>query len=353
MRGILLHLVALWACLGLLTACEPSWNSQVPVGRAGDGPLQVQRPVTVTVYAGDTVYSIARRYSLSVRELIEANNLQPPYQLVAGTALRLPGGAASYVVQKGDTLSVLARHFKLDFNTFAATNNKKPPYVLRVGERLTLSGGHGGTTTVAAASPGGTPGPLVVTSPNAGPQPGTGASVRKGGPPPGSEPAPAAPSAQVAAAPSAGPAMTAAVPPPPSSRAGSTFLWPVKGEVLAEFGPLANKGQHNDGINIAAPKGTPVRAAENGTVAYVGNELRGFGNLLLIKHADGWITAYAHNDHLMVKRGERVRRGQTIATVGSSGSVTVPQLHFEIRHGTEAVNPMDYLHDTMAKADLP
>jgi len=141
------------------------------------------------------------------------------------------------------------------------------------------------------------------------------------------------------------------VPPPP--RASSTFLWPVKGEVLAEFGPLANKGQHNDGINIAAPKGTPVRAAENGTVAYVGNELRGFGNLLLIKHADGWITAYAHNDHLMVKRGERVRRGQTIATVGSSGSVTVPQLHFEIRHGTEAVNPMDYLHDTMAKADLP
>jgi murein DD-endopeptidase MepM/ murein hydrolase activator NlpD len=335
MRGFTHHLVLV--CVVLLAACEPTWNSRVPVGRGTEGPLQVQRPATVTVYAGDTVYSIARRYSLSVREVIEANNLQPPYQLIPGAVLRLPGGSSDYVVQKGDSLSVLARRFKVDFNTLAATNNKKAPYVLRVGERLTLPG----VKAAPAASALGGTGPLVVTSPNAGPQ------GARSAPADGTASSPSPPVSQ----PQRGNTAVATVsPPPPPSRAGGSFLWPVKGEVLAEFGPLAGKGQHNDGINIAAPKGTPVRAAENGTVAYVGNELKGFGNLLLIKHADGWITAYAHNDHLMVKRGDQVRRGQTIATVGSSGSVTTPQLHFELRKGTEAVNPSEYLHDSLALA---
>ena len=334
MRGFTHHLVLV--CVVLLAACEPTWNSRVPVGRGNDGPLQVQRPATVTVYAGDTVYSIARRYSLSVREVIESNNLQPPYQLNPGTILRLPGGSGDYVVQKGDSLSVLARRFKVDFNSLAATNNKRPPYVLRVGERLTLPGAK---ASLAESSSGGHA-PLVVASPHAEPQGSKASPVPEAGSAPAPQPSAPQHSANLAAS----------VPPPPPPRAGGSFLWPVKGEVLAEFGPLANKGQHNDGINIAAAKGTPVRAAENGTVAYVGNELKGFGNLLLIKHADGWITAYAHNDHLMVKRGDLVRRGQTIATVGSSGSVTTPQLHFEIRKGTEAVNPAEYLRDNMAMA---
>ena len=105
-----------------------------------------------------------------------------------------------------------------------------------------------------------------------------------------------------------------------------------------EEGPKKN-GLHNDGINIAAPRGAPVLAAENGVVAYAGNELRGFGNLLLIKHADGWMTAYAHTESLLVGPGDRVRRGQIVARVGDSGSVATPQLHFEIRKGTRAVNP--------------
>jgi murein DD-endopeptidase MepM/ murein hydrolase activator NlpD len=100
---------------------------------------------------------------------------------------------------------------------------------------------------------------------------------------------------------------------------------------------------HNDGINIAAPKGTPVRAADNGVVVYVGNELRGFGNLVLIKHADNWVTAYAHNETTLVSRGDKVKRGQAIARVGNSGSVAEPQLHFEIRQGTRAVDPMGLL----------
>ncbi|CAA7623527.1 Membrane protein related to metalloendopeptidase [Candidatus Terasakiella magnetica] len=339
------HLVIILLGSGLLAACEPTWNSQTPVTHNQSGPLHVQRPAAVTVYAGDTVYSIARRYNLSVRELIEANALQPPYQLSPGATLRLPGGGNDYVVQKGDTLSVLARRFKVDFNSLAAINKKRPPYVLQVGERLTLPGAFNTPQGVTAAKSGSaSPAGIVVASPNA-----TGTRTAEGPPPStSSPPSPGAPVPPYYAQPVPSPALANTLPPLPPARASGTFLWPVRGERLAEFGPLPGKGQHNDGINIAASKGSPVRAAENGVVAYVGNELKGFGNLLLIKHADNWVTAYAHNDQLLVKRGDQVKRGQTIATVGSSGSVTTPQLHFEIRRGTEAVNPVDFLQDKVA-----
>jgi murein DD-endopeptidase MepM/ murein hydrolase activator NlpD len=336
MRRVTHHLVILLGLATLLAGCAPNFDSGTPVTR-NDGPLRVQRPATVTVYAGDTVYSIARRYSLAVRDLIEANNLQPPYQLQPGTVLRLPGGGSDYVVQKGDTLSVLARRFKVDFNTLAATNGKRSPYVLRVGEHLTIPGAKGGDTAPAPPPPRHS-GTIVMTSPNA-----SGAGGR-------ATPNPLQPPAYIQA-PSHSDPRPAALPATPPARAGSSFLWPVKGEIIAEFGPLPGKGQHNDGINIVAPKGTAVHAAENGVVAYVGNELKGFGNLLLVKHADNWMTAYAHNEKLMVKRGDQVKRGQTIATVGASGSVTSPQLHFEIRRGTEAVNPMEYLQEKIASSE--
>ena len=139
------------------------------------------------------------------------------------------------------------------------------------------------------------------------------------------------------------------VAPEPAPRAGATFLWPANGKIISRFGSKPG-GLHNDGINIEAPVGTSVVAAENGVVAYAGNELRGFGNLLLIRHADGWITAYAHNDKLLVKRGDSVKRGQVIARVGSTGNVSSPQLHFEIRKGTEPVDPLKYLRAQGADA---
>ena len=130
--------------------------------------------------------------------------------------------------------------------------------------------------------------------------------------------------------------------PSPPPRSGSKFLWPVQGKVVAGFG-AQGKGYHNDGINISAPRGAEVRAADNGVVAYAGNELRGFGNLLLIKHSGGWVTAYAHNDKLLVKRGQKVRRGQIISKVGSTGAVSRPQLHFELRKRNKAVDPTRWL----------
>jgi len=126
-------------------------------------------------------------------------------------------------------------------------------------------------------------------------------------------------------------------------------MWPVEGRVLSGFGEGAG-GIHNDGINIAAPVGTPVVAAEAGVVAYTGNELRGYGNLVLVKHPDGWMTAYAHNEAVLVKRGDAVKRGQVIARVGATGAVGEPQLHFEMRRGTRALDPAEYLPANPATA---
>jgi murein DD-endopeptidase MepM/ murein hydrolase activator NlpD len=128
----------------------------------------------------------------------------------------------------------------------------------------------------------------------------------------------------------------------PVTHGTGKFLWPVNGKIISPFGPK-DGGLHNDGINIAAPLGTPVHAADSGVVVYAGNELRGFGNLLLVRHADGWVSAYAHCDALLVKRGDNVKRGQVIARVGQSGNVNAPQLHFELRKGAEAVDPLAQL----------
>jgi murein DD-endopeptidase MepM/ murein hydrolase activator NlpD len=140
----------------------------------------------------------------------------------------------------------------------------------------------------------------------------------------------------------------AAVSVPP--RAGRAFVWPVRGRVVSDFGAKGG-GLHNDGINIAAAQGTPIRAAESGVVVYAGNELRGFGNLILLQHADGWMTTYAHADEITVHRGEQVRRGQVIGKVGATGNVTSPQVHFEIRRGSRAVNPREHLGSETASAD--
>lgn len=144
-------------------------------------------------------------------------------------------------------------------------------------------------------------------------------------------PAAPAPQPEVAKAPTPEPEATASV--------SGDFRWPARGRVIAGFG--ANGG--NEGINIAVPEGTPVKATEAGTVTYAGSEVKGYGNLVLIKHENGYVSAYAHNGSLNVKRGEQVKRGHVIATSGQTGNVTSPQLHFEIRKGAQPVDPMKYL----------
>jgi murein DD-endopeptidase MepM/ murein hydrolase activator NlpD len=133
--------------------------------------------------------------------------------------------------------------------------------------------------------------------------------------------------------------------PPVPPRAGTKFMMPVKGPIISGYGPKAD-GLYNDGINIKAPAGTPVKAADNGVVVYAGDELKGFGNLILVRHADRWVTAYAHMGSMKVTKGDIVKRGQSIGTVGSTGSVDSPQLHFETRRGTEALNPQMFMEQS-------
>ena len=176
-------------------------------------------------------------------------------------------------------------------------------------------------------------------------------TVARSEPPPSSARPTAAKPVALAAKPAELPAKAKAeaADPPAKAKAGRGFLKPVEGTVLSGYGAKSS-GTHNDGINIAARRGTPVRAAQDGTVAYAGNELPGFGNLVLVKHPDGWVTAYGHTDEILVSKGQAVKRGQTIAKVGSTGNVTQPQLHFEIRNGSRAVDPTPFLADAEGPA---
>lgn len=138
--------------------------------------------------------------------------------------------------------------------------------------------------------------------------------------------------------------------PTPEPMSGNSFRWPVKGRVISGFGTKPDGG-HNDGIDISVPQGTPVKAAENGVVAYAGNELKGYGNLVLVRHANNWVSAYANNETLLVKRGDKVQRGQVIAKAGATGSVSRPQVHFELRKGSRPVDPTKYMSSMAAQAN--
>ncbi|MEL7529636.1 MAG: M23 family metallopeptidase, partial [Pseudomonadota bacterium] len=120
------------------------------------------------------------------------------------------------------------------------------------------------------------------------------------------------------------------------------FRWPVRGRIISDFGTKPGGGK-NEGVNLAVPEGTPVKAADDGTVIYSGNELKGYGNLVLVRHSEGWVSAYAHNSELKVKRGDTIRRGDVIGLAGATGSVNQPQVHFELRKGNKPVDPLNHL----------
>ncbi len=249
----------------------------------------------VTVLPGDTVYAISRRYDVAVKDIIDVNNLREPYTLFVGQDLRLPS-QRYHTVAPGESLSAIAARYRRPANDIIAANDLKAPYTLFVGQRLAIPG-------IAADG-------------------------------------------TVAEQPVEENEAVAAVAVPENvalpARGSLQFIWPVDGTVLSTFGAKDN-GLHNDGINIAAPAGSPVRASEDGVVAYVGDELRGYGNLILIKHAEGWVSAYAHNANVRVARGQEVKRGQVIGIVGVTGGVSAPQSHFELRRDGQAVDPLDFL----------
>jgi len=284
-------------------------------------------PGHIRVESGNSLYVIARENGVALRSLIDANGLKAPYVIFPGQVLKLPGKRI-HVVLQDESIYAISQRFGIDMGELVRINKIPPPYRIEKGQRLRLPERQGAQQATKSATQGahrpegGDRAIRPVTGPARLPPPDRQIAERPAAPR-GSKPAPKRLRE-------------------PAKRSSGKFLWPVRGRLLIGFGPREG-GFHNDGINIAAPAGTPVRAAGNGVVVYAGNQLQGFGNMLLIKHSGGWMTAYAHNSRLMVSRGDAVRRGQKIAQVGRSGNVIRPQLHFELRRGNRAVDPRRYL----------
>jgi len=283
----------------------------------------------IEVQSGDTLYDISRRYSVNMRALIETNGMEPPYALDKGDVVYLPPPNV-HVVEKGETLYSVSRRYNVDTRSLALLNNMQRPWTVYVGDELQLPPlAREQAREVVKAAP---VAPPVVKAPVAKPIDDKAISLV------GDKT-----TAPVKAAPK--PVVEPPAPPKstPATPAGARdFIWPISGNVLKGFGAGAD-GIRNDGVNIAAAPGSDVRAAAGGEVVYAGSELAGFGNLVLIRHPGGWVTAYAHSDVLKVKEGDLVKQGQAIATAGQSGNASSPQVHFELRKGKEPVDPALHL----------
>jgi len=292
-------------------------------------------PVTIT--QGETVETIAHRYGVPASAILETNGFTSESTIKPGQRLVIPryvsGSAPSqaparaanegvHIVAPGESLMAISRKYGVTLSALARANNLQPYAALSVGDRLMIPGAARHVAALQAPAP--VPkiaAPRTVRpSESVGSLPPENARIATPEPVTGEDPAKTA------------------------EAAGSlpSFRWPAKGRVIAGFGAKIN-GVSNDGINVAVPEGTPIKAAEDGVVAYAGNELKGYGNLVLLRHANGYVSAYANASELMVKKGDSVKRGQVIAHSGQTGNVTSPQLHFEIRKGSTPVDPMQFL----------
>ena len=361
-----------------LSAAQPAQDRPVAsgkpaaAGREGKG-WTATGGTSITLREGETLYNLSKRYGVPVSAIVKANNLSDPSVVKAGATVIIPtyvysrsapvsapdndagtrtasadrgslvvparaptpeprqpaeaGRAASKPapqqeqaagtvrVASGDTLAAIARRQGVSISAIKSANNLNSD-TIRIGQVLKMPAGAPHST--AAADP-------AVT-----------ASVRSekpaDGPKPYVKPQSQPATEQLAAKDKAAPAQTGI----------GEFRWPVRGRVISAFGDKTAAGR-NDGIDISVPEGTAVKAAENGVVVYAGDELAGFGNLVLVRHSDGWVSAYGYNQKIDVQRGDEVRRGQTIARSGRTGDADMPKLHFELRKGSTPVDPIKQL----------
>lgn len=314
---------ALAIAVMVLSACTispPTAGRPAPVTHLGTkidsaaGAVMVRR--------GENLFQVSKRYKVSLEDLAAVNGLTPPYKIVEGQRLLLPLPQA-YKVKPTDTLQQVSRMYQVSIADLIRLNDLEEKRRLRVGETLRLPGDH------------------VEKYPSS-PQITKSAARRTVEAVETEELAPV----RVASAvlPRATPRMTDASMPSqavqPASRAG--YVWPVRGQIVSSYGAKEG-GLFNDGVNISAPKGAPVRAAAAGRVIYVGDSLSSYGNLVLIRHSGDIVTAYAHLNTVDVRRDMHVDRGDIIGTVGSTGSVANPQLHFEVRQGAKTIDPRKFL----------
>lgn len=330
----------------------------------------------VTVGPNDNIETIARKYGVPQSAIMQANNIRDTARVRPGQRLVIPryighgartttasapvvaptmtaqtmtapattaptmqrtvsGATFTHTVEPGQSLLGISRRYGKTVAEIAHANNLKPYAKLNAGDKLKIPGAAPAQRTAAAPQ-------MQMTAPA---QPAPQLAQPRTVPAQTQTVAAAEPVQHARVATTAAPAEAPATNATKSAEAVGaipSFRWPARGRVIAGYGSKQN-GQNNDGINIAVPEGTPVKAAEDGTVAYSGNELKGYGNLVLIRHANGYVSAYAHASELLVKRGDTVKRGQIIGRAGQTGNVTSPQLHFEIRKGSTPVDPNQFL----------
>ncbi len=280
--------------------------------------VDVRVPVkTIKVEKGDTLYSLSRRYAVPVNDLAVMNNLSAPFALRVGDSLRVPDLAERVPVKKDVAPKV--EPVKVQPKTETKPKEQAKTSVKKETKSQTKTQTKSESKTKTQAKPA----QKTTEKTNQKKVAETKKTTDK-----------KTTEKKVAPAKTETPKIAA--------RSSSKFSWPVRGKILSNFG-AKDGGLYNDGINISAAFDSTVSAAENGVVAYAGNEVRGMGNLIIIQHSDGWMTVYAHLNSMSVRRGARVSVGQKIGTVGQTGKVSVPQLHFEIRNGTKAHNPINYL----------
>lgn len=254
-------------------------------------------PRTHRVRAEESLYDVATAYQVPLRALIDQNNLEPPYVLSAGQELRLPPPRI-HLVARGESFEDVARRYHVDPRSLALLNRMQPPYQTHAGQRIVLP---------AMARPPESPAPAAVASE----------------------------ASSAPASPEVSPAQAGA------ARGEGRFRWPLRGEVVARYGPQRN-GQRLDGVEIAGREGDRILAAAEGDVVYAGDDLPAYGTLLLIRHPDNYVTAYAYTRRALVREGEHVRAGQPIAELGPRSDGRV-RLLFQVRQGSAPVDPMPFL----------
>ena len=255
-----------------------------------------------TVNKGDNLYLISKKYNVTISKLINFNNIDSPYKIFPNQKIFIPK-KRTHIVKRGDTLYSISRKYRTDVFTVSRFNNLKNANQIYTNQKLIIPDRFESKKKVVRKFK------KKETK-----------KVKK-----------------------------TIIPKKDSYSKKVTketfnqkFIWPVEGKILSKYGSN-NPGFFNDGINIESVSGKDVKASSAGEIVYSGNEIPGYGNLVLIKHSKNWITAYAHLNKIYKKKGALVKKGESIGAVGNSGNVKIPQLHFEIRKGKEAVDPLKYL----------
>ena len=331
-----------------MSAQHAAQTPQVPVpvapAKVATAPALTVVPAGVythVIKSGESLYTIAKHYNVTAQAIMQASNISAPDKIVVGQRVVIPGRPDLLAAMDGVKAPAANDMLPLDSAKPTIATAKPEDLSIHSAPPLVAPVTPGNETKVASLGNAGLP-PLagrIATAPGAAP-----AAVHNAmsGKPPALTPPSSAPAATPHAAPTvantAAPAAPAAPKPaltdPPVSNADK-FRWPLQGKVVIDF--AASRGT---GINIAAAEGTPIKAVENGTVIYVGSGVEGYGNLILIRHSNGYVSAYADLKDMNVQKGASVNRGDIIGTTGQTGSVKSPQLHFELRKGAAPVDPV-------------